>query len=71
VPGLDGLVVAVGFSGHGFKMAASLGAVAAELIAEGTSATDVSFMDPGRFLDPQRAVAAWPRDGVATYSELL
>ena len=71
LPGLDGLVVAVGFSGHGFKMAASLGAVAAELIAEGTSATDVSFMDPGRFLDPQRAVAAWPRDGVATYSELL
>jgi sarcosine oxidase len=71
VPGLDGVVVAVGFSGHGFKMAASLGAVAAELIAEGTSATDVSFMDPGRFLDPQRAVAAWPRDGAATYSELL
>jgi sarcosine oxidase len=71
LPGLDGVVVAVGFSGHGFKMAASLGAVAAELIAEGTSATDVSFMDPGRFLGPQRAVTAWPRDGVATYSELL
>jgi sarcosine oxidase len=52
-------------------MAASLGAVAAELIAEGTSATDVSFMDPARFLDPQRAVTAWSRDGVATYSELL
>jgi sarcosine oxidase len=55
VPGMDGVVVAVGFSGHGFKMASSLGAVAADLIAEGTTATDVSFMDPARFL-PESAV---------------
>ena len=68
---MDGVVVAVGFSGHGFKMASSLGAVAAELVAEGTTATDVSFMDPARFLDPQRAVDGLPRDGAATYSELL
>jgi sarcosine oxidase len=50
VPGLDGVVVAVGFSGHGFKMASSLGAVAADLITDGTTATDISFMDPARFL---------------------
>jgi sarcosine oxidase len=50
VPGMDGVVVAVGFSGHGFKMASSLGAVAADLITEGTTATDISFMDPARFL---------------------
>jgi sarcosine oxidase len=50
VPGMDGVVVAVGFSGHGFKMASSLGAVAADLIAEGTTTTDISFMDPARFL---------------------
>ena len=47
VPGLDGVVVAVGFSGHGFKMSSSLGAVAADLIADGTTATDISFMNPG------------------------
>jgi sarcosine oxidase len=50
VPGLDGLVVAVGFSGHGFKMSPSLGAVAADLIADGKTVTDVTFMDPARFL---------------------
>jgi sarcosine oxidase len=50
VPGMDGVVVAVGFSGHGFKMASSLGAAAADLIAEGTTSTDISFMDPARFL---------------------
>ena len=60
VPGMNGVVVAVGFSGHGFKMATSLGAVAADLIAEGTSTTDVSFMDPMRFSGTQRTVAALP-----------
>ena len=49
---MDGVVVAIGFSGHGFKMAASLGAVAADLIADGTTATDVSFLNPARFLPP-------------------
>jgi sarcosine oxidase len=60
IPGMDGVVVAIGFSGHGFKMASSLGAVAADLIAEGTTTTDVGFMDPLRFLGPQRTVAALP-----------
>jgi sarcosine oxidase len=60
VPGMDGVVVAVGFSGHGFKMAAALGAVAADLLADGTTATDVSFMDPGRFLPPPRSVPDLP-----------
>ena len=59
---MDGVAVAVGFSGHGFKMAASLGAVVADLIAEGTTATDVSFMDPARFLPPQHGVADIPLD---------
>lgn len=60
VPGLDGVVVAVGFSGHGFKMSSSLGAVAADLIAEGTTETDISFMDPGRFLPPGATVSSLP-----------
>jgi sarcosine oxidase len=66
VPGMDGVVVAIGFSGHGFKMASSLGAVAADLISDGTTATDVSFMDPMRFLEPQRTVAALPLAGTAS-----
>jgi sarcosine oxidase len=64
------VVVAVGFSGHGFKMASSLGAVAADLIAEGTTTTDISFMDPARFLAPQHR-GAQHVDDAATYSELL
>ena len=63
IPGMDGVVVAVGFSGHGFKMATSLGAVAADLIAEGTTTTDVSFMDPMRFWGPQHTVAELPLAG--------
>jgi sarcosine oxidase len=66
IPGMDGVVVAVGFSGHGFKMATSLGAVAADLIVEGTSTTDVSFMDPMRFSEPQRTVAALPLAGTGS-----
>ena len=52
VPGMDGVVVAVGFSGHGFKMASALGAVAADLVLDGESTTDVGFMNPARFLGP-------------------
>ena len=64
VPGMDGVVVAVGFSGHGFKMASSLGAVAADLIAEGTTATDISFMDPARFLPDGGTIDALPLSAV-------
>jgi sarcosine oxidase len=66
VPGMDGVVVAVGFSGHGFKMATSLGAVAADLIAEGTTTTDVSFMDPMRFVGSAHTVAALPLAAAAS-----
>jgi sarcosine oxidase len=65
VPGMDGVVVAVGFSGHGFKMTSSLGAVAADLIADGTTATDVAFMDPARFIAPAQTVASLPVTGAA------
>ena len=64
VPGMDGVVVAVGFSGHGFKMASSLGAVAADLIAEGTTTTDISFMDPARFLPAGGTTGMLPLNAV-------
>jgi sarcosine oxidase len=41
-------------------MSPSLGAAAAELAWDGTTATDVSFMDPGRFLGPGRTVTSLP-----------
>jgi sarcosine oxidase len=60
VPGMDGVAVAVGFSGHGFKMSASLGAVAADLLADGGTVTDISFMDPTRFLPAGQALTSLP-----------
>jgi sarcosine oxidase len=60
VPGMDGVVVAVGFSGHGFKMASSLGSVAADLLADGTTGTDIGFMNPARFLPPGQALDTLP-----------
>ena len=48
-----------------------IGAVAAELISEGTASTDVGFMDPARFGERQPTAAARPPDGAASYSELL
>jgi sarcosine oxidase len=60
IPGMDGVAVAVGFSGHGFKMSASLGAAAADLLADGGTATDVSFMNPTRFLPDGQAVTSLP-----------
>ena len=50
IPGMPGVIAAFGFSGHGFKMASALGAVAAELAVDGTSPTDVGYLDPTRFL---------------------
>ena len=58
VPGMDGVVAAVGFSGHGFKMASALGAIAADLALDGTTATDVSFMNPSRFLGPDSTLTS-------------
>lgn len=58
VPGMEGVVAAAGFSGHGFKMASALGAVAADLVLDGTTATDVSFMNPARFLGPDAGLSS-------------
>ena len=58
VPGMEGVVAAAGFSGHGFKMASALGAVAADLVLDGTTDTDVSFMNPARFLGPDARLSS-------------
>ena len=36
--GLDGLVVAAGFSGHGFKISPAVGRLVADLVVDGHSA---------------------------------
>ena len=49
VPGIDGLVVATGFSGHGFGIGPAAGKVAAELATGRTPAVDLAAFRPDRF----------------------
>ncbi|NQW21895.1 MAG: FAD-binding oxidoreductase [SAR202 cluster bacterium] len=50
VPGIEGLYCAVGFSGHGFKLAPMVGVTMSELIVEGISSTvDISPLRFTRF----------------------
>jgi sarcosine oxidase subunit beta len=50
VPGVDGVVVAAGFSGHGFKLAPAVGTAVGELVCDGRSSTyDLGLLDPSRF----------------------
>ena len=52
VPGLEGLFVAVGFSGMGFKISPAVGLTMAELITEGSAATvDLHPFRPSRFAE--------------------
>jgi sarcosine oxidase subunit beta len=44
------VIVAAGFSGHGFKLAPAVGAAVAELVRDGRFSTyDLGILDPGRF----------------------
>ena len=50
VPGVDGFICAVGFSGHGFKLGPSTGRILAELALDGAcSSYDISPFRFGRF----------------------
>ena len=52
VPGVEGLFCAVGFSGHGFKLAPAIGQAMAELILEGrASSVDLSPLRFSRFAE--------------------
>ncbi|WP_077488423.1 N-methyl-L-tryptophan oxidase [Sinomonas mesophila] len=57
-PGMEGVIAAAGFSGHGFKLASALGAIAADLLTDGTTATDVGFMNPARFREGDTRLAS-------------
>jgi sarcosine oxidase subunit beta len=50
VPGLDGLLLANGFSGHGFQHAPIVGQLLAELVVGGVArAVDISSLGLDRF----------------------
>ena len=52
VEGIDGLYLAVGFSGHGFKLSPMIGVVMSELITQGRATSlDISEMSLDRFAE--------------------
>lgn len=48
-PNDAGVIVAGGFSGHGFKFAVVLGEILADLALEGGTSLDIDFLSPRRF----------------------
>ena len=48
-PGADRVLVACGFSGHGFKFTPVVGEVLADLVVDGATRFDMSLFDPRRF----------------------
>lgn len=52
VPGIHGLFVAAGFSGHGFMQAPAVGAAVAALLTGTACPVDVTALDPIRFTRP-------------------
>jgi sarcosine oxidase, subunit beta len=60
VEGVEGLFVVSGFSGHGFKLAPSVGEGVAQMLwGEPVSAFDPAFFEPTRFA--RRSVASGAR----------
>jgi glycine/D-amino acid oxidase-like deaminating enzyme len=58
VPGVDGLHVAAGFSGHGFKLSPITGELVAEHVVDGrTSLVDIGLFSPARFASGQLIVS--------------
>lgn len=52
VPGIDGLFCAVGFSGHGFKLAPAIGQAMAELALDGqATSADLTPLRFSRFAE--------------------
>lgn len=48
-PGDPEIIVAGGFSGHGFKFAPVVGEIVADLIIDGSTRFDIAFLSPERF----------------------
>ena len=59
VRGVEGLVIAAGFSGHGFQLSPAIGQVIAELIVEGAPSISLDALNLDRFagVDPAKLAA--------------
>ncbi len=61
VAGINGLYVAAGFSGHGFKLSPVIGELMAEQICEGrTTLVDLNLFSPSRFAEGKPITSSHP-----------
>jgi glycine/D-amino acid oxidase-like deaminating enzyme len=59
VPGYEGLYVAVGFSGHGFKMAPTVGESLAQTVLGQTPRVPIEMYDMARFAEGKQLHGAY------------
>ncbi len=60
IPGAEGFFCAVGFSGHGFKIAPAVGVAVAELVLDGACRSyDLNIFRYGRFAEHQSSRGAY------------
>jgi sarcosine oxidase subunit beta len=55
LPGIDGYLMAAGFSGHGFCLGPIMGKLLAEWLADGQPSMSLDAFRPDRFADPEQA----------------
>jgi sarcosine oxidase, subunit beta len=61
VPGVDGLHIACGFSGHGFKLSPVVGELVAEKVVDGrTTLGDIDLFSPARFFEDRPITSPHP-----------
>ena len=58
MPGIEGMLVVAGFSGHGFMQAPGVGQLLAEWIVDGKPSLDLSGLALERFRDGRVALEA-------------
>lgn len=49
-PDYDNIIIAAGFSGHGFKFGSVIGEILSQLVVKGKSELDISLFKISRFL---------------------
>jgi len=64
LPSYEGLFCAVGFSGHGFKLAPSIGAFMATLVLSGEKPTDMQPFNVARFANGEEIRPSYAGSGV-------
>lgn len=71
VPGIEGLFIAAGFSGHGFKISPAVGSVLAELMTTGASlALDLGLLRFSRFAEGKYSLSPTDyQDVLAAYAQ--